>query len=140
MAATASAASTPTIKSRWLFPGRVDDGTVAALGEELRLPAAVAAILVRRGYADSDAARRFLNPGLEDLHDPFLLKDMDLAVARIRQAVALGEAIEIHGDYDVDGVTSTVVLKKALEIAGAKPHLAYSTSPERRLRNAAGGG
>jgi single-stranded-DNA-specific exonuclease len=60
----------------------------------------------------------FLNPRIEDLHDPFLLRDMDIAVARIRTAITQREPIEIHGDYDVDGVTSTVVLKKALELAG----------------------
>jgi single-stranded-DNA-specific exonuclease len=75
---------------------------------------------MRRGYADPAAARRFLNPRIEDLHDPFLLRDMDLAVERIRRAIASREPIEIHGDYDVDGVTSTVVLKKALELAGAE--------------------
>jgi single-stranded-DNA-specific exonuclease len=53
------------------------------------------------------------------MHDPFLLQDMDRAVIRIRQAVAAGEQMEIHGDYDVDGVTSTVVLKKALELLGS---------------------
>jgi len=57
---------------------------------------------------------------MEDLHDPFLLRDMDRAVERIRKAIGGREPIEIHGDYDVDGVTSTVVLKKALELAGAE--------------------
>ena len=57
---------------------------------------------------------------MEDLHDPFLLRDMDRAVERIRLAIARREPIEIHGDYDVDGVTSTVMLKKALELAGAE--------------------
>jgi single-stranded-DNA-specific exonuclease len=57
---------------------------------------------------------------MEDLHDPFLLRDMDRTVERIRKAIRGRELIEIHGDYDVDGVTSTVVLKKALELAGAE--------------------
>ncbi|MES1260392.1 MAG: DHH family phosphoesterase, partial [Acidobacteriota bacterium] len=85
----------------------------------MRLPEAAARLLWSRGYRDPERATRFLNPRLEDLHDPFLLRDMDQAVARIRAAVANREPIEIHGDYDVDGVTSTVVLKKALEIVGA---------------------
>ena len=58
---------------------------------------------------------------------------MDRAVERIRQAIARREPIEIHGDYDVDGVTSTVVLKKALELAGADIGLAHSASPARWL-------
>lgn len=104
-----------------MFPDGAGSEAVAALCAELRVPAAAARILLRRGYVDPASAHRFLHPRLEDLHDPFLLKDMDRAVARIQEAIAGGEAIEIHGDYDVDGITSTVVLKKALEIAGAKP-------------------
>jgi single-stranded-DNA-specific exonuclease len=114
---TASAATTP-ITSRWVFPPPADDA-VAALAQSLRLPAAAVRILWKRGLRDPDAIHHFLNPSLADLHDPFLLKDMDRAVARIRQAIAQKESIEIHGDYDVDGVTSTVVLKKALAIAGS---------------------
>lgn len=82
------------------------------------MPVAAARIIWTRGYRTPDAATHFLNPRLEDLHDPFLLRDMDRAVERIRAAIASGERIEIHGDYDVDGVTSTVVLKKAIEMAG----------------------
>lgn len=78
-----------------------------------------ARLLRNRGYRDPATAERFLNPRLADLHDPFLLRDMDRAVARLRAAIASAEKIEIHGDYDVDGVTSTIVLKKALEMAGA---------------------
>lgn len=76
--------------------------------------------MFQRGFRDAPSAAQFLNPRIEDLHDPFLLRDMDRAVERIRSAVAGREQIEIHGDYDVDGVTSTVVLKKALELAGAE--------------------
>jgi single-stranded-DNA-specific exonuclease len=84
----------------------------------LGLPPAAARILWQRGYRDAASIEHFLNPRLEDLHDPFLLKDVDRAVTRIREAIARSEPIEIHGDYDVDGITSTVVLKKALAIAG----------------------
>ncbi len=80
---------------------------------------AAACILWNRGYRDAAAAFRFLNPRIEDMHDPFLLRDMDRAVERLRVAAEQGEHIEIHGDYDVDGVVSTVVLKKALEMIGA---------------------
>ena len=90
------------------------------LARQLRIPPAAAHILFQRGFRDPASAAHFLNPRIEDLHDPFLLKDMDLAVNRIRLAISRGEPIEIHGDYDVDGVTSTVVLKKALELAGAE--------------------
>ncbi|HTA43191.1 MAG TPA: single-stranded-DNA-specific exonuclease RecJ [Bryobacteraceae bacterium] len=104
--------------TRWLFAA--DDDKAAQLALELRVPHAAAQVLIRRGFVDAAGAERFLNPRIEDLHDPFLLRDMDRAVDRIRTAIAGREAIEIHGDYDVDGVTSTVVLKKALELAGAE--------------------
>jgi single-stranded-DNA-specific exonuclease len=100
-----------------VFPGTAGEGDVAELARALRVPCAAARILWNRGYRDPAHAARFLDPRLEDLHDPFLLKDMDRAVERIRRAFS--QKIEIHGDYDVDGVTSTVVLKKALEMAGA---------------------
>ena len=117
----ASAASIRTT-SRWIFPSpasEADGVAIASLARELGLPGAAANILWTRGYRDALSANRFLNPRIEDLHDPFLLRDMDRAVTRIETAIAQREPIEIHGDYDVDGVTSTVVLKKALELAGA---------------------
>ncbi len=107
-----------TKPSRWLFP--TEDGQSAKLAGELNLPPAAARILYRRGFRDSVTAERFLNPTIADLHDPFLLRDMHRAVERIRQAITHGDQIEIHGDYDVDGVTSTVILKKALELAGVQ--------------------
>ncbi len=103
--------------SRWIFCEEAVGS--AELARELGIPRAAAQILIRRGFPDSTGAGHFLNPRIEDLHDPFLLRDMDRAVERIGAAIARGEAIEIHGDYDVDGVTSTVILKKALELAGA---------------------
>ena len=79
----------------------------------------MAQLLLQRGFDDPDQARKFLKPSLEDLHDPYLMKDMDRVVGRILQALDLGEKILIYGDYDVDGITSTVVLKRALEMLGA---------------------
>src|SRR5947209_1127887 len=102
---TGSAAFIPTT-SRWEFPDSIDAADIAAFARELRLPVAAAQLLWRRGYRDADRAGHFLNPRIADLHDPFLLKDMDRAVDRIFRAISAGEQIEIHGDYDVDGVTS----------------------------------
>src|SRR4029079_4068817 len=68
---------------------------------------------------EPELADRFLKPSLEHLHDPMLLADMRVAVNRIMSAVARKERIAIHGDYDVDGVTSTVILRRALELLGA---------------------
>ncbi len=71
-----------------------------------------------RGLSDPEAANRFLNPSLEHLHDPFKLADMMTAVERLEKALAQRERIAVHGDYDVDGITSTVILRRALEMLG----------------------
>ena len=78
----------------------------------------VARLLCLRGFADPDLARQFLHPSLDQLHDPFKLTDMTAAVQRLEQAIGRRERIAIHGDYDVDGITSTVILRRALEMLG----------------------
>ena len=96
-----------------------DAGAADRLAEALQVTPVTARLLCLRGYADPDAARRFLSPSLSDLHDPFTLADMGVVVERILGAIARQERIAIHGDYDVDGVTSTVILRRALELLGA---------------------
>src|SRR5688572_795483 len=98
---------------------RCDDSVVARLSNELGISPVTARLLCIRGMGDLDRARRFLFPSLDDLHDPFALADMQPAVERILGAIARKERIAIHGDYDVDGVTSTVILRRALELLGA---------------------
>src|ERR1044072_1109138 len=98
---------------------RCDGASVARLARELRLSELTATMLVNRGITDCEAADRFLNPSIAYLHDPFLMRDMREAVTRIMRAIELKEKILIYGDYDVDGTTSTVILKKALSIIGA---------------------
>ena len=100
-------------------PLQCDDTQVEALVQELGIAPVTARLLCIRGISDLDQARRFLNPSLDDLLDPFALTDMSVAVDRILGAIAKGERIAIHGDYDVDGVTSTVILRRALELLGA---------------------
>src|SRR6476620_4649084 len=95
-----------------------DDDQAAALAAALGVHPTIARLLSLRGLADADRASRFLNPSLEHLHDPFLLADMERAVLRIERALAQHERIAIHGDYDVDGITSTVILRRALELLG----------------------
>lgn len=104
---------------RWTIK-KHDRTQVLRLADELKIPPVVAALLVSRGYETKEKAEKFLYPSLEDLHDPYLLKDMDIAVKRILRAIDAGEKILIWGDYDVDGTTGTVVLRKGLEISGAK--------------------
>jgi single-stranded-DNA-specific exonuclease len=98
---------------------RCDDAVVARLSHELRVSPVTARLLSIRGLDDPLSARRFLFPSLDDLLDPQLLTDLPAAVDRILRAIENNERIAIHGDYDVDGVTSTVILRRALELLGA---------------------
>lgn len=97
-----------------------DDAATRRLADALRLSPAVARLLCQRGLADPEAAERFLRPSLDHLHAPWGLADMRVAVDRLLAAVAHRERIAIHGDYDVDGVTSTVMLRRALELLGGE--------------------
>lgn len=96
-----------------------DEATATRLAAELDLPPVVARLLCQRGLSDPAAAARFLDPRLDHLHDPLALADMGPAVERLLQALARRERIAVHGDYDVDGITSTVMLRRALELLGA---------------------
>ena len=93
---------------------------VKNLAEALKVSPIVAALLISRGFESVEDAHKFLNPVYEHLHEPFLMKGMKEAVVRILKAVENKEKILIWGDYDVDGTTGTVVLRKALEILGAE--------------------
>ena len=104
-------------KSHWLLPSEIP-GCVERLSADLGIFPLTARVLASRGLSDSDAAHRFLKPSLKDLHDPYALAGMHAAVKRLKQAVAAREPVLIYGDYDVDGTSSIVILKKAIELAG----------------------
>jgi single-stranded-DNA-specific exonuclease len=108
-----------TIAPRWEMEP-CDEAATASLAAALNIDPAVARLLCQRGFTDPERAGRFLNPSLDHLHDPLLLAGMDVAVERIRAAIARCERIGIHGDYDVDGITSTVILRRALEMLGGE--------------------
>jgi single-stranded-DNA-specific exonuclease len=91
-----------------------------ALSQALSLPPVLARLLCLRGISQPEEASRFLKPALTDLHDPLRLTGMAKALERIEGAVARQEPIAIHGDYDVDGITSTVMLRRALEMLGGR--------------------
>ena len=96
-----------------------DEPAADRLAAALGIAPVVARLLCQRGLEDPEAAARFLNPALDQLHDPMALTDMPAAIERILGAVARRERIAIHGDYDVDGITSTVIVRRALELLGA---------------------
>ncbi|KON70234.1 recombinase RecJ [Peribacillus butanolivorans] len=105
-------------KTRWNLRTAVEN-KVAELAEELHITPLVAALLVNRGLDTIESARSFLFVKNQTFHDPFLLKDMDKAVYRIKEAIQNGEKIRIFGDYDADGVTSTTVMMTTLTRLGA---------------------
>ncbi len=105
-----------------------DEATSARLASALGVHPIIAQLLVARGFHDPEQAAKFLKPSLADLHDPFRLAGLRDAVVRLEQAIARGETIAIHGDYDVDGITATVILRRALELLGG--HVAHFI-PER---------
>src|SRR5690348_16380144 len=102
---------------RWVLPASYSD-QIAALGQASGIGPLAAKILVHRGLGDPEAARRFLRPGFDDLHDPMLLHGMAAAVERLVRAIRDREKILIYGDYDVDGTAAIVILTKAIELAG----------------------
>ena len=104
---------------RWTIK-KHDHEQVKKLAAALEISPIVAALLISRGFETEEQAHKFLNPSYDDLHEPFLMKGMRQAVERTLKAVENREKILIWGDYDVDGTTGTVVLRKALEILGAE--------------------
>jgi single-stranded-DNA-specific exonuclease len=96
----------------------VDEARARAAASALGVPPVIARLLSQRGFDDIEAAHRFLHPALSQMHDPFLLTGMREAVDRLLGAIARRERIAIHGDYDVDGITATVILRRATELLG----------------------
>src|SRR6266571_7997911 len=105
-------------KKKWIV--RESDGVRAAeLAAMIGVSPIVADLLIARGYDDQESAQRFLNPSLDQLHDPYLMRGMSEAVQRLLHAIDNQEPILIYGDYDVDGTTGTAVLLRALRMLGA---------------------
>ena len=104
--------------ARWVFPPPPDPGEVAALAAALTLPEPICRLLIARGYRDPERAKTFLRPRLDQMHDPLLLRGMDQAVDRLVRAIRAKERIMIHGDYDVDGISSVSLLLRAIEYFG----------------------
>ncbi|MBX3282281.1 MAG: single-stranded-DNA-specific exonuclease RecJ [Acidobacteria bacterium] len=107
-----------TVK-RWTIR-KHDHDRVREFARQMTVPPLVAALLITRGYDTKEKADEFLTPSLKHLHDPFLLKGMREAVDRIQRAVRSGEKILVWGDYDVDGTTGTVLLRRVFKLLGVE--------------------
>ncbi len=98
----------------WTLKPKPEPRKVATLAKELQVDETIATLLLQRGVENFEDAKKFFRPSLEDLHDPFLMKDMDKAVTRIEQAIASEENILVFGDYDVDGTSSVALMSTYL--------------------------
>ena len=98
------------METRWIIHKDVDKQIVDKLSDVLGIDKNLSTLLVQRGIENYDDAKEFFRPSLTHLHDPFLMKDMDKAVSRIKKAWENGEKILIYGDYDVDGTTAVALI------------------------------
>ena len=94
------------VEKIWKLREGADADNVRQLSSELGVDPVLAELLVQRGVRTFEQARSFFRPSLDDLHDPFLMTDMEKAVSRVHDAVVSGEKILVYGDYDVDGTTA----------------------------------
>lgn len=100
---------------RWTIKPKPDSEKLKVLQNALNVDEVVASLLLQRGIETYETAKTFFRPSLSDLHDPFLMKDMDLAVARIEEAIDKDENILVFGDYDVDGTSSVALMSSYLK-------------------------
>ena len=110
------------IPPRWIVTAQADPDATRSLASELRIPDALAAILIQRGLGSADLAKAFLRPDLERLSDPHCWADMDVALELLARAVREKRPILVHGDYDVDGQCASAMLTRILRSAGATVH------------------
>lgn len=102
------------MEKKWMFQPAVDAEVANVLSQQLKVELFVAELLVQRGLRTEMEARRFFRPSLDELHDPFLMKDMESAVNRINEAIKNQEGILLFGDYDVDGTTAVALMYEQL--------------------------
>jgi single-stranded-DNA-specific exonuclease len=103
------------MQKRWIYKTIPPQHEVAALSKSININHCLASILIQRGITDFDFAKKFFRPTLSQLHDPFLMKDMEKAVTRLKAAIDKNEKILIYGDYDVDGTTAVALVYSYLK-------------------------
>lgn len=106
------------MQKKWILPSEVDSKLVASLAEELKLPLALTAVLVQRGYDSVEASNNFLKPRLAHLRSPEEIPNISVAIDRLQCALQKKEKIILYGDYDVDGITSLALLCRSLRALG----------------------
>lgn len=106
------------LKHRWIEPGRESVEQAARLADAMDVPRPFAAVLLNRGVSTAEESHAFLAPDRSMLCDPFLLPDIEPALERLRRALRTGEPVFVCGDYDVDGITSIVLVSRCLRAAG----------------------
>ncbi|HLN53186.1 MAG TPA: DHH family phosphoesterase [Lentimicrobium sp.] len=116
---------------RWVVRPKGDPEKVGTLAAELNVSEVIAELLVQRGITTYSEAKTFFRPDLDQLHDPFLMKDMDVAVERILNAINHKEKILVYGDYDVDGTTAVALIYTFLLETGVDPLLVDFYIPDR---------
>lgn len=108
------------MEKRWVISEKGDELIIKKLAQELDINEHLANLLVQRGVKTFEEARAFFRPDINQLHDPFLMKDMDKAVSRIQIAIRQKEKILVYGDYDVDGTTAVALVYSFLKKIGAE--------------------
>lgn len=114
---------TSRMDRRWLHKTLPPQSLVDALSASINVNPLLATLLTQRGVHTYDEAKKFFRPSLQDLHDPYLMKGMDRAVVRLKEAIDQNEKILIYGDYDVDGTTAVALVYTFL--SGFYPHCAF---------------
>ncbi|MES2141205.1 MAG: single-stranded-DNA-specific exonuclease RecJ [Bacteroidota bacterium] len=117
------------MEKRWNIKPGADEAVVKQLTLELGIDKILANMLAKRGISNYEDAKKFFRPSLSDLHDPFLMKDMDKAIIRLEQAIKNNEKILVYGDYDVDGTTAVSLVYSFLK------KLPFITQPGKLLNS-----
>ena len=110
------------MKTRWLVDANVNRVEAQKIADAVGIPRIIVEILMKRNIVDSEDIRNFVFPEMANMYDPFLLKDIEVAVSRIIRAIERKERVMIFGDYDADGITSTSIMYKFLEEHGLHPY------------------
>lgn len=103
------------MEKKWIMKESGDSADVKQLAAKLEVSGSLASLMVQRGITTPAEAQAFFYPGLDSLHDPFLMKDMNIAVERLSSAIKKNEKVLVYGDYDVDGITAVALVYSFLK-------------------------